>query len=47
MNQKLFTVNDRFYIKIRGTILTGEFEPDSPTFKIGNVVMLIYPTEMK
>ena len=43
MNQKLLTVDDRFHIKLRGTIITGEFKPNSPVFKVGNTIALIQP----
>lgn len=44
MRQKLFTVEDNFRLDGRlGIVVTGELEDDSPSFKIGNAVVLVTP----
>jgi translation elongation factor EF-Tu-like GTPase len=43
MNQKLFTVEDCFKIPGRGIAITGQLEPNSPAFKIGDNIVLIRP----
>ena len=44
MNQKLFTVGDRFYIAGQnGTVIAGEYQQNSPIFKIKDEIVLIQP----
>ena len=43
MRLKLFTIDDVFDITGRGIVVTGELEPNSPSFRIGNSVVLIHP----
>lgn len=44
MRQKLFTVEDNFYLTGRGgTVVAGQLEQNSPSFKPGDEVVLIQP----
>ena len=43
MRQKLFTIDDNFNIAGRGIVVTGELEPNSPSCRIGSIVVLIHP----
>ena len=43
MRQKLFVIDGVFNITGRGIVVTGEREPDFPTFKIGSTVVIIQP----
>ena len=44
MNQKLFTIEDRFYITGQnGTVIVGEYQVNLPIFKVKDEIILIYP----
>jgi hypothetical protein len=44
MRQKLFTVEDNFYVSGRsGTVIVGNSRPNLPIFKIGENVLLVRP----
>ncbi len=48
MKQKLFTVEDRFYISERnGTVVASDSQPNSPTFKIEDELVLVRPDGTK
>lgn len=43
MRRKLFTVDGVFNISGRGIAISGEIEPNSPSYKAGAIVVLVTP----
>ena len=43
MREKLFTVEDRFKIPMRGIAVTGFNQSDLPEFEVGSPIALILP----